>query len=78
MIRKIKSNNKDYIVVTTLFTVEEVETVITIQIPVTNLSKDETDLVHQYASYFFNRPIKVKPTPKPEPPKNWFSKLFGK
>ena len=78
MIRKIKSNDKNSILITTLFTVENIETFIKIQITTDGLTEKESDLIYQYASYLFNRPIKIKQPPKTESSKSWFSRLFGK
>jgi len=76
MIRYIKNNNKDYIVIDSSFEIEGIKAPLHIQINVTDLNQESKNTIYRTAYIAFNRHINFN-KPKPQSSKKPWWKFFG-
>lgn len=76
MVRFVKYKNKEYIVVTTTFQMDDVEAPVQIQINLENIDKQHHSSFFRQASFLLNRPLKLA-KPQKQEGKSWWNRLFG-
>ena len=77
MVRLVKHKNKEYVVITTTFHTDDVDTSVQIQISLSNVDPKHHNSILRQATHLLNRPLRLlKPQPKPIKT-SLFKRIFG-